>query len=57
MEEMKLTSFDDFQDKNFGKVGTPARDVFEKKVADAIQAYKLGTSPQTCTLMPRLGAF
>lgn len=42
MEEMKLTSFDDFQDKNFGKVGTPARDAFEKKVADAIQAYKIG---------------
>ena len=54
---MKLTSFDDFQDKNFGKVGTPARDVFEKKVADAIQAYKMGTSPQTSTLMPRLEAF
>ncbi len=42
MEEMKLTSFEDFQDKNFGKIGTPTRDAFEKKVDDAIQAYKIG---------------
>lgn len=42
MEEMKLTTFEDFQDKNFGKVGTPKRDAFEKKVDEAIQAYKIG---------------
>ncbi len=42
MEEIKLTSFEDFQDKNFGKIGTPSRDAFEKKVDDAIQAYKIG---------------
>ena len=40
MEEMKLTSFEEFQDKNFGKIGTPERDAFEKKVDDAIQAYR-----------------
>ncbi len=42
MEEMKLTSFEDFQDKNFGKIGTPTRDAFEKKVDEAVQAYKIG---------------
>ena len=42
MEEMKLMSFEEFQDKNFGKIGTPQRDAFEKKVDDAIQAYKIG---------------
>ena len=42
MEEMKMISFDDFQDKYIGKVGTPKRDAFEKKVEDAVQAYKLG---------------
>lgn len=31
MEKMKLTSFEEFQDKNFGKIGTPERDAFEKK--------------------------
>ena len=42
MEEMKLISFEEFQDKNFGKIGTPKRDAFEKKVDDAIQAYIIG---------------
>lgn len=42
MEDIKLTSFEEFQDKNFGKIGTPKRDAFEKKVDDAIQAYKIG---------------
>ncbi len=42
MEEIRLTSFEDFQDKNFGKIGTPTRDAFEKKVDNAIQAYKIG---------------
>ena len=39
---MKLTSFEEFQNKNFGKIGTSQRDAFEKKVYDAIQAYKIG---------------
>ena len=42
MEEMKMISFDDFQDKYIGKVGTPKRDAFEKEVEDAVQAYKVG---------------
>ncbi len=40
MEEMRLTSFEDFQEKNFGKIGTPTRDAFEKKVDDVMQADK-----------------
>lgn len=42
MEDLNLTTFEDFQDKAFGKIGTPKRDAFEKKVDDAIQAYKMG---------------
>ncbi len=42
MEEMKMISFDDFQDKYIGKVGTPKRDAFENEVKEAVQAYKLG---------------
>lgn len=42
MEDMKLTSFDDFQDKNIGKIGTPRRDAFEKSVEDALHAYRIG---------------
>ena len=32
MEDLRLTSFEDFQDKNLGKIGTP----------DALQAYRMG---------------
>ena len=42
MEDLRLTSFDDFQDKNIGKIGTPERDAFEKEVDDALQAYRMG---------------
>lgn len=35
MEEMKMFSFDDFQDKYIGKIGTPKRDTFEKEVNKA----------------------
>lgn len=31
MEDLRLTSFEDFQDKNFGKIGTPERDALRKK--------------------------
>ncbi len=36
-EEMKMISFDDFQDKYIGKIGTPKRDAFEKKVKKALK--------------------
>lgn len=39
---MKLTSFEEYQDELFGKIGTPRRDAFEKKVDEALQAYKIG---------------
>ena len=42
MEDLRLTSFEDFQDKIFGKIGTPERDAFEKEVDDALQAYRMG---------------
>ena len=32
---MKMISFDDFQDKYIGKIGTPKRDAFEKEVEDS----------------------
>lgn len=42
MEEMKMISFDDFQDKYTSKIGTLKRDAFEKEVEEAVQAYKVG---------------
>ena len=37
---MKLYSFDDMLDEEFGPIGTPERDAFEKEVSDAVEAYK-----------------
>ena len=37
MEEMRMISFDDFQDKYIGKIGTPERDSFEKEVKLALE--------------------
>ena len=42
MEDLKLKSFDEMQDEFFGKIGTPKRDAFEKKVEKAYQEYKMG---------------
>ncbi len=42
MEDMKLTPFEDFLNKNFGEIGTSSREAFEKKVHDAILIYKTG---------------
>ncbi len=39
-EEMKMISFDDFQDKYIGKIGTPKRDAFEKKVKKALKNWR-----------------
>ena len=39
MEEMKMISFDDFQDKYIGKIGTPERDAFEKEVKKATKEF------------------
>lgn len=42
MEERKLYPLEEVLDEHFGKVGTPERDSFEKDVADAVNAYRLG---------------
>ncbi len=39
---MKLYSFEEVLDEHIGKIGTPERDEFEKKVEDSVMAYKLG---------------
>lgn len=54
MEEMKMISFDDFQDKYIGKIGTPERDAFEKEVGEAVQAYKVGEALKQARKMKQL---
>lgn len=42
MAEMKLYPLEDVIDELIGKKGTPERDSFEKDVADAVYAYRIG---------------
>lgn len=40
--DMKLYDFDEVLDEHFGKKGTPRRDEHDRKVAEAVNAYKIG---------------
>ncbi|MCD8310486.1 MAG: helix-turn-helix domain-containing protein [Prevotellaceae bacterium] len=45
MEErngMKLYSLEECLDEHYGKIGTPARDAFERKVNESLYAYRIG---------------
>ena len=48
--KMKLYSFEELLDEDYGKVGTPERDAFEQSVDDAVQAYRVGEICQ-CTFL------
>ena len=39
--KMKLYSFEELLDEDYGKVGTPERDAFEQSVDEAVQVYKI----------------
>ena len=39
---MKLTPFEDLLDEFYGEIGTPNRDEFERKVDEAVHAYRIG---------------
>ena len=42
MAKMKLTTLDELNDKIWGPVGTPERDVMEAKLKEDLNAYLLG---------------
>lgn len=39
--KMKLYSFEELLDEDYGKVGTQERDAFELSVDEAVQVYKI----------------
>ena len=39
--DMKLYNFKELLDEDYGKVGIPERDAFERSVDEAVQAYKV----------------
>lgn len=40
--DMKLYTFEEVKDEFLGKVGTPRRDEHERKVQEAVNAYRIG---------------
>ena len=40
--DMKVYSFEELLEEDYGKVGTPERDAFEHSVDEAVQAYRVG---------------
>ena len=42
---MKLYSLDEVKDELIGKVGTPERDEHERKVKEALLAYRIKSMP------------
>lgn len=40
--DMKLYTLEEMLDKHFGKIGTPRRDEHERKVQEAVNAYRIG---------------
>lgn len=44
---MKLYSLEEVKDELIGKIGTPERDEHERKVEDALHAYRIGEAIKT----------
>lgn len=42
IKNIKLYSLEEVKDELIGKIGTPERDEHERKVEDALQAYRIG---------------
>ena len=53
-DEMKFIDFEDVLDRDLGKVGTPKRDEFERKVDESVHAYRLGEAIKKARLQQNL---
>lgn len=52
--DMKLYTLDEAKDMLLGKVGTPERDEHERKVNEALYAYRIGEAIKKARLMQNL---
>jgi ribosome-binding protein aMBF1 (putative translation factor) len=51
---MKLYSFEELLDEDYGPIGTPERDEFERDVDEAVQAYRVGEAIKQARKAQRL---
>ena len=40
--DMKVYNFEELLEEDYGKIGTPVRDEFERRVDESVQAYRVG---------------
>ncbi len=40
--DLKLYSFEEIEDRHLGKIGTPRRDAYEKRLKEELEAYHVG---------------
>jgi DNA-binding XRE family transcriptional regulator len=52
--DMTLYTFDETKDMLLGKVGTPDRDEHERKVNEALHAYRIGEAVKKARMMQNL---
>lgn len=51
---MKLHTLDEMNDRYIGKVGTPKRDAFDKKLADELHTYHIGEAIKQARIVQSL---
>ena len=51
---MKLYSFEELLDEDYGPIGSPERDEFERDVDEAVQAYRVGEAIKQARKAQRL---
>jgi len=52
--DMKLYTLEEVLDEHFGKIGTPRRDEHERKVQEAVEAYRIGEAIKAARLKSEL---
>lgn len=53
MGQMKLYDYEDVLTEQYGEIGTPRRDEFERKVDEAVHAYRIGEAVKKTESHPR----
>ena len=51
---MKLYDFEDILTEQYGEIGTPRRDKFERQVDEAVHAYRIGEAVKKARLQQNL---
>ncbi|MBQ9678540.1 MAG: helix-turn-helix transcriptional regulator [Prevotella sp.] len=52
--DMKLYNFEELLEEDFGPIGTPERDEFERSVDESVHAYKVGEAIKQARLSKNL---